>query len=162
MLRCWAAVLSMAGGERGLCRFIEGRLCPPWRSQAVGACRSRAYLVMADIETRAKQHTLGELVEPASRRVLNPESLSLYGGLCADAPVLVILAAGKGTRFGHEPKCIQPVHGTPLARHSIDAFRRFSSSPVICLVGYRHQQVAAALGADVTYFLSDDPAGGTA
>jgi len=117
---------------------------------------------MADIQTRAKQHTLGELVEPASRRVLNPESLSLYGGLCADAPVLVILAAGKGTRFGHEPKCIQPVHGTPLARHSIDAFRRFSSSPVICLVGYRHQQVAAALGADVTYVLSDDPAGGTA
>ena len=32
------------------------------------------------------------------------------------------------------------VQGTPLARHSIDAFRRFSPSPVICLVGYRHER----------------------
>src|SRR5512135_3173002 len=79
-----------------------------------------------------------------------------------DAPVLVILAAGKGTRFGQAPKCIQPVRGTPLARHSIDAFRRFSPSPVVCLVGYRHEEVSGALGKDNIYIRSDQPAGGTA
>ena len=42
----------------------------------------------------------------------------------ANAPVvLVVLAAGKGTRFGQQPKCIQPVLGRPLARHSIENFR---------------------------------------
>ncbi len=57
--------------------------------------------------------------------------------LTAEAPVLVVLAAGKGTRFGQDPKCIQLVHGTPLARHSIEAFRRVSPSAVIGLVGHR-------------------------
>jgi hypothetical protein len=99
---------------------------------------------------------------PAAKKVLNPRSLALYGGVTEDAPVLLILAAGKGTRFGRDPKCIQPVHGTPLARHTIDAFRRFSSSPVICMVGYRHKEVAEALGDDNVYVHSDNVVGGTA
>lgn len=105
---------------------------------------------------------LGEAVALGSEKVVNPQNVSLYGGIRREAPVLVILAAGKGTRFGKEPKCIQPVHGVPLARHSIDAFRRFSPSPVICLIGYRHEEVAAALGADNIYVLSSNPVGGTA
>jgi len=95
-------------------------------------------------------------------KILNPDAVSLYGGIGAGGPVLVILAAGKGTRFGRDPKCIQPVHGTPLARHSIDAFRRVSASPVIALVGYRHIEVSRALGDDNIYVRSDNPAGGTA
>ncbi len=95
-------------------------------------------------------------------KVLNLQSISGYGGITTDNPVLVILAAGKGTRFGQAPKCVQPVHGTPLARHSIDAFRYFSPSPVIALVGYRHEEVAAALGEDNIYVRSDNAAGGTA
>ncbi len=95
-------------------------------------------------------------------KILNAESLTFYNGIRADVPVLVILAAGKGTRFGQDPKCVQPLHGTPLARHSIDAFRRFSPSPVVCLVGYRHEEVSAKLGSDNIYVRSDDPAGGTA
>lgn len=95
-------------------------------------------------------------------KILNPESLALYDGVATGAPVLVILAAGKGTRFGKDPKCIQAVSGVPLARHSIDAFRRVSPSPVVCLVGYRHAEVAAALGSDNVYVLSDNPTGGTA
>ena len=84
----------------------------------------------------------------ARDKILNIGSLSEYGGITSDKPVLIILAAGKGTRFGQDPKCIQPVHGAPLARHSIDAFRYFKSSPVIGLVGYRYKEVAAALGDD--------------
>ncbi|MFC1635974.1 hypothetical protein ACFL5Z_14130 [Planctomycetota bacterium] len=37
-------------------------------------------------------------------KILNPESQTFYSGIGAEAPVLVILAAGKGTRFGRDPK----------------------------------------------------------
>ncbi len=95
-------------------------------------------------------------------KVLNLSVVSLYGGITGEQPVLVVLAAGKGTRFGKSPKCIQPVQGVPLARHAMDAFRRVSPSPVICLVSYLHEEVMAALGGDNIYVRSDRPAGGTA
>jgi hypothetical protein len=95
-------------------------------------------------------------------KIINPDRLASGPDLTADATVLLILAAGKGTRFGQEPKCIQLVHGTPLACHSIEAFRRFGPGPVICLVGYRAEQVSTALGPDNLYVRSEDPAGGTA
>ena len=95
-------------------------------------------------------------------KVLNASSISNYGGISSEQPLLVVLAAGKGTRFGKSPKCIQPVHGVPLARHAIDAFRQVSPSPVICLVGYRAEEVSAALGDDNIYVHSDRPSGGTA
>ena len=110
----------------------------------------------------AKRPQLQFNVKLSRDKILNPQSIAGYGGVAADRPVLVILAAGKGTRFGQAPKCVQPVHGAPLARHSIDAFRYFSPSPVIALVGYRHEEVAAALGEDNIYVRSDNPTGGTA
>ncbi|PYV09568.1 MAG: hypothetical protein DMG07_22930, partial [Acidobacteria bacterium] len=73
-----------------------------------------------------------------------------------------VLAAGRGTRFGPAPKCIQSICGKPLARHSIDAFRHLSLSRVICVVGYRETEVAAALGPDNIYVRSENPVGGTA
>jgi molybdopterin-guanine dinucleotide biosynthesis protein A len=110
----------------------------------------------------AESRLLKDAVSLSAKRILNPRSLSLYGGIQGEAPVLVMLAAGKGTRFGKDPKCIQPVHGTPLARHTIDAFHRFSSAPVICVVGYRHKEVSEALGDDNIYVHSDNMVGGTA
>ena len=95
-------------------------------------------------------------------KVLNLEQLQRQGGVAAERPVLVILAAGKGTRFGQSPKCAQPVCGIPLARHSMNAFRSLHRSPVIGLVGYRHEEVVDALGDDNIYVLSENPAGGTA
>lgn len=97
-----------------------------------------------------------------TRKILNPEHRPGPESIADDTPVLVVLAAGKGTRFGQDPKCIQPVHGTPLARHSIDAFQRISPAPAVCLIGYRHLDVAAALGPDPIYVVSEAPAGGTA
>lgn len=105
--------------------------------------------------------TLEHAAALGREKLLNPEALERYGGVSADAPVLVVLAAGMGTRFGQNPKCIQPVRGVPLARHTIDAFRRFSPSPVVCLVGYRAEEVAGALGPDNIYVRSADPKGGT-
>ncbi|HWQ53036.1 MAG TPA: NTP transferase domain-containing protein, partial [Bryobacteraceae bacterium] len=113
-------------------------------------------------ESRMTAGRLAEAVRPGYEKILDPKSLACYGGVTSDAPVLVVLAAGKGTRFGQNPKCIQPVHGTPLARHSIDGFRRVSASPVICIVGYRAPEVTAALGTDNVYVLSENPTGGTA
>lgn len=108
----------------------------------------------------------GLLLQQAARltaeKLLNPERLTRFGNLPAQTPVLVVLAAGKGTRFGQEPKCIQPVQGTPLAGHSIAAFQHWRTAPVITIVGYRHAEVAAALGPDNLYVLSDNPTGGTA
>ncbi len=106
--------------------------------------------------------SLESAVTPGRDKLLNPEAANLHGGIAAGVPTLVILAAGKGTRFGQAPKCIQPVSGTPLARHSIDAFRRLAPAPVVCLVGYRHEEVSGALGADNVYVHSANPAGGTA
>ena len=105
---------------------------------------------------------LDTVVTPARGKLLNPASTALFGAAPTGTPVLVLLAAGKGTRFGQAPKCIQPVAGTPLARHSIEAFRTLGRAPVICLVGYKHDEVAGALGADNIYVRSDNPAGGTA
>jgi hypothetical protein len=105
---------------------------------------------------------LAQAVRLTPDKIINPALLTEAGRFTLDDKILVILAAGKGTRFGQNPKCIQPVHGTPLARHSIDAFRWLTTSPVVCLVGYRHEEVAAALGDDNLYVLSDNPTGGTA
>jgi len=115
-----------------------------------------------EVQPPAEIRPLSKATRLTPEKILNPGSMDLQGGITSDVPTLVILVAGKGTRFGQEPKCIQRVHGTPLARHSIDAFRRFSPAPVICLVGYRHQEVSSVLDSDNTYVLSDNPAGGTA
>ena len=94
-------------------------------------------------------------------KILNPQALEI-AGIRADTPVLVLLAAGKGTRFGTTPKCVQLVNGVPLSRHSVNAFHKLSPAPAVCLVGYRYQEVAAALGKDNIYVRSDNPTGGTA
>ncbi len=103
-----------------------------------------------------------QAVRLAPEKVLTPGTVNRHGGMQSAAAVLVVLAAGKGTRFGQQPKCIQPVLGTPLARHSIDAFRSVAAGPAICLVGYKHEEVSAALGDDNIYVRSDNPTGGTA
>jgi molybdopterin-guanine dinucleotide biosynthesis protein A len=106
--------------------------------------------------------TLGLAVRLGMEKFLNPQLLAKGFQITPELPVMVLLAAGKGTRFGQAPKCAQLVNGVPLARHSIEAFRRFSPAPVIGIVGYRHEEVSAALGEDNLYVRTDNPAGGTA
>ncbi len=99
-------------------------------------------------------------LDPA--KILDPHYRVKGVPIRADAPALILLAAGKGTRFGQEPKCAQRVNGIPLARHSLEAFRTFSPAPIVCVVGYRHDDVAAALGEGNVYVRSENPTGGTA
>lgn len=105
---------------------------------------------------------LSERVALTPDAVVNPGEAELFGGIRSASTVLVLLAAGKGTRFGTSPKCVQPVRGVPLARHSIDAFRRVRLAPCITLVGYAYEEVMARLGADNLYVKTSNPAGGTA
>ena len=105
---------------------------------------------------------LGDSVALTRGKILNPARLNHRGAGRDGRPVLVMLAAGKGTRFGREPKCIQLLHGKPLARYSIDAFRGLGSKDVVCIVGYRYAEVSAALGADNLYVRSANATGGTA
>ena len=105
---------------------------------------------------------LSETARLSEGKVLNPERMRSVFDAATDRPVAIVLAAGKGTRFGIEPTCVQRVGGKPLARHSIDAFARRYGGPVVCLVHYRQDDVMAALDDDVVYVHSDDPTGGTA
>lgn len=98
----------------------------------------------------------------AQEKIPNREMRGLFDAIRASHPVLVILAAGRGTRFGEAPKCAQQVCGIPLALHSIRSFRSLWPTPAICIVGYRHDEVMAALGNDNIYVVSENPAGGTA
>ncbi|HID24137.1 MAG TPA: hypothetical protein EYP14_17290, partial [Planctomycetaceae bacterium] len=159
----------LSGARESRVRW-QGML-PDWGSaweacgRAPKPCRARGGLSTNDrgamaIDTSWKRLRDANVARP--EKVLNPQQIGRYGGITADRPVLVILAAGKGTRFGQAPKCAQPVCGIPLARHSINAFRSFREAPVICLVGYRHDEVMAALGEDNVYVLSENPTGGTA
>jgi len=147
-------------------------------------------MMSADRQVTGAGLRLSDAVRLASDKVLNPGVLATWGEIRASSrpsgiaaptdcgraygdgaagrldrsgtPVLVVLAAGKGTRFGAAPKCIQPVRSLPLARHTIDAFRQLGAPRVVCLVGYEHERVAQALGPDNVYVLSEQPTGGTA
>ena len=149
-----------------LCSPADNRVAPPAAARSSTVRKNLAEVPVLRVNgtmTSSPGITrLDRAVTPSPDKLINPDALSSFPGAGKESRVLVILAAGKGTRFGQAPKCIQPVHGTPLARHSIDGFRRFTPAPVVCLVGYRHDEVSAALGPDNIYVRSDNPAGGTA
>ncbi|MDX9867489.1 MAG: NTP transferase domain-containing protein, partial [Kiritimatiellia bacterium] len=111
----------------------------------------------------APSPTLSEQVTLTADAVACPGIAASGGSLQTGGSVLVLLAAGKGTRFGTAPKCVQPVRGLPLARHTLDAFRReCPQAACITLVGYAREEVMARLGADIVYVRSANPTGGTA
>ena len=116
---------------------------------------------MPDTNSSMKEKDLGTFSRISVEKVLN-WSVIKHDRFSSDDKVLITLVAGKGTRFGKDPKCIQSVHGLPLASHSIDSFRRIGNSSVICIVGYMYQDVVSALGEDNIYVLTDNPTGGTA
>jgi CTP:molybdopterin cytidylyltransferase MocA len=104
---------------------------------------------------------LDEVLTLDAAKILATAGLPGLSGHSGEPAVLVVLAAGKGTRFGADPKCIQAVNGKPLAAHSIDAFHEISRAAAVCVVGHRKEDVAAALGGKNIYVTSENPAGGT-
>lgn len=54
----------------------------------------------------------------------------------------VILAAGKGTRMDSDlPKVVHDVAGRPMLRWVVDAVREVGASPIVIVVGHRHELV---------------------
>jgi molybdenum cofactor cytidylyltransferase len=57
----------------------------------------------------------------------------------------IILAAGRGTRFGDELKLLAQIGGKALVRHAAEAAVGSLVDPVIVVTGYRSSEVEAAL-----------------
>lgn len=57
----------------------------------------------------------------------------------------IVLAAGRGTRFGEEPKLLALLDGKPLVRHAAEAAVASVLSPVVVVTGHRAEEVEAAL-----------------
>lgn len=64
-------------------------------------------------------------------------------------PPAIILAAGRGKRLGaltaREPKCFLTVGPRTLLDHQLDALARFQVAPVVVVIGYHGELVAARL-----------------
>jgi molybdenum cofactor cytidylyltransferase len=57
----------------------------------------------------------------------------------------IVLAAGRGARFGPEPKLLALLNGKPLVRHVAEAAVRSAAKPVIAVTGYAAGDVEAAI-----------------
>jgi molybdenum cofactor cytidylyltransferase len=57
----------------------------------------------------------------------------------------IILAAGRGTRFGDELKLLAQIGGKALVRHVAEAAANSTADPVIVVTGYCSNEVEAAL-----------------
>jgi molybdenum cofactor cytidylyltransferase len=57
----------------------------------------------------------------------------------------IVLAAGRGTRFGREPKLLARLGGRPLARRVVEAAAGSIADPVIVVTGHRADEIEASL-----------------
>ena len=73
----------------------------------------------------------------------------------------IILAAGASRRMGSLNKLLAFIAGKPLVRHAVEAFVATSLSPIIVVIGYEADKVAAALeGLPVQLVVNPDHAAG--
>ena len=64
---------------------------------------------------------------------------------------LIVLAAGRGTRFGATPKLLSVLDGEPLVRHAARAALASGLGPVVAVIGAHGPAIRAALdGLDLT------------
>jgi bifunctional UDP-N-acetylglucosamine pyrophosphorylase/glucosamine-1-phosphate N-acetyltransferase/UDP-N-acetylglucosamine pyrophosphorylase len=64
-----------------------------------------------------------------------------------DAPLAVVLAAGKGTRMKSElPKVLCEANGRPLIEYVLDSLRTAGVKKVLAVVGYKEELVRERLG----------------
>jgi bifunctional UDP-N-acetylglucosamine pyrophosphorylase/glucosamine-1-phosphate N-acetyltransferase/UDP-N-acetylglucosamine pyrophosphorylase len=64
-----------------------------------------------------------------------------------DAPIAIVLAAGKGTRMKSDlPKVLCEANGRPLVAYVVDALRTAGVEKTVAVVGYRADLVESMLG----------------
>ena len=76
----------------------------------------------------------------------------------------LVLAAGKGTRFGSEasepmPKVLRPVLGRPMVSYVVDTLLAAGVQDITLVVGYRSGDVVRALGDRFSYVIQDEQRG---
>jgi len=79
-----------------------------------------------------------------------------------NAPLAVVMAAGKGTRMKSElPKVLVPVLGRPMLEYVIDALREAGIAKIVVVVGYRADDVKQTVGGqeDVGFALQAEQRG---
>jgi molybdenum cofactor cytidylyltransferase len=57
----------------------------------------------------------------------------------------IVLAAGRGTRFGDDPKLLAMLDGKPLVRHVVEAACASVARPVLVVTGHRAEEVERAI-----------------
>ncbi len=68
-----------------------------------------------------------------------------------DAPIAVVMAAGKGTRMKSElPKVLCEANGRPLVGYVLDSLKGAGVAGMVVVVGYKADLVEAELGGDST------------
>jgi molybdenum cofactor cytidylyltransferase len=64
----------------------------------------------------------------------------------------ILLAAGRGTRFGAAPKLLASLDGVPLVRHAAQAALSSRAGPLVVVLGHEAEAVRAALtGLDAAF-----------
>lgn len=78
-----------------------------------------------------------------------------------DAPLAIVLAAGKGTRMKSElPKVLCEANGRPLAGYVLDSLRASGVEKLVIVVGYKAELVEEKLSAaDVQFALQSEQLG---
>jgi CTP:molybdopterin cytidylyltransferase MocA/uncharacterized membrane protein (DUF485 family) len=68
----------------------------------------------------------------------------------------VVLAAGAGSRFGHEGKLLQDLEGAPIVRRVVEAMQAAGVDDVIVVVGAGHVGIAQALKGTMARLVTND------
>ena len=72
----------------------------------------------------------------------------------------ILLAAGQGTRMRSElPKVLHQIAGRPMVWHALRAVQGLVDLPPVLVVGYRADQVQAAVGDEAAYVLQEEQLG---
>lgn len=102
-------------------------------------------------------------VQKGASGMVRPEGLAGAGGSSIRPKNLaVVMAAGKGTRMKSDlPKVLFPVRGRPMLHYVLDALEAGGVDRIVVVVGYRAQDVRAAVGsrAKVSFVLQAEQLG---
>lgn len=72
----------------------------------------------------------------------------------------IVLAAGKGSRMKSAlPKCAMPILGKPMISYLIENLKKTSIDEIICVVGYKKEQIYSILKDSVSYRVQEEQLG---
>ena len=74
--------------------------------------------------------------------------------------IVLILAAGKGSRLQHElPKPLVPIYKVPMINRIINVFKSLENIDIAIVVGYRKEEIMLSIDDDVIFISQDKPTG---